>query len=57
MSTSLEKRQAYRRRTNRSLCKKKRSEKCTRVKGCKMTRKTAKRRSYCRKSRKHRVSK
>jgi len=55
MSNSLAKRRSYRNRTARSLCRKKTSKKCLKVKGCKMTRKTAKRKSYCRKSRKHMV--
>jgi len=53
MPTSLEKRRSYRRRTARSLCRKKEGKKCLRLKGCKPTRKTMKRKSYCRKSKKH----
>ena len=53
MTTTLEKRRSYRRRTMRSICRKKTGKKCLRVKGCKPTRKTMKRKSYCRKSKKH----
>ena len=53
MTTSLEKRRSYRRRTARSICRKKTGKKCLRVKGCKQTRKTMKRKSYCRKLKKH----
>jgi hypothetical protein len=53
MTTSLEKRRSYRRRTMNSMCRKKTGKKCLRVKGCKQTRKTMKRKSYCRKSKKH----
>jgi hypothetical protein len=52
---SLAKIQKYRSRTARSMCRKKTEKKCARVKGCKMTRKTMKRKSYCRKSRRHLV--
>jgi hypothetical protein len=53
MPTTLEKRRTYRRRTARSLCRKRDGKKCLRVKGCKQTKKTMKRKSYCRKSKKH----
>jgi hypothetical protein len=56
MTTSLEKRRSYRRRTMLSICRKKTGKKCLRVKGCKPTRKTMKRKSYCRKSKKHVVT-
>ena len=50
MSVSSAKRRVYRHRGSRSLCRKKTEKKCHRVKGCKRTRATAKRASYCRKS-------
>jgi hypothetical protein len=56
MSPSLAKRRSYRRRTMRSICRKKTGKKCLRVNGCKPTRKTMKRKSYCRKSKKHIVT-
>ena len=56
MSTSLVKRRSYRRRTERSICRKKTGKKCMRLKGCKQTRKTMKRKSYCRKLKKHVVT-
>jgi hypothetical protein len=40
----------------RSICRKKTGKKCLRVKGCKQTIKTMKRKSYCRKSKKHIVT-
>ena len=54
-STTLAKRRIYRKRTSRSLCRTKKAKPCPRVKGCKMTRRTAKRKSYCRKHRGHRA--
>ena len=55
MPTTLKKRRTYRRRTARSLCRKKDGKKCLHVKGCKQTKKTMKRKSYLRKSKKHMV--
>ena len=55
MSVTPSKRQQYRKRSSRSLCRNKTAKKCHRVKGCKMTSKTSKRKSYCRKSRSRRA--
>lgn len=40
-------RREYRKRINRSLCRKKSVRKCLKVKGCKNTKKTAKKSRYC----------
>jgi hypothetical protein len=56
MAVSAAKRTIYRKRTSRSLCRKKTVKSCRKLKGCKMTRGSEKRKSYCRKSRKHPVS-
>ena len=47
--TTLATRRGYRRKVNRSLCRKKTVRKCRKVKGCKNTKKTAKKSRYCRK--------
>jgi hypothetical protein len=49
------KRRLYRKRTAKSLCRNKTGKKCLRVTGCKKTRRTNKRKTYCRKSRRHMV--
>lgn len=56
MAVSATKRALYRKRTSRSLCRRKTVKPCRKLKGCKMTRGSAKRKAYCRKSRKHPVS-
>ena len=55
MSISAAKRTLYRKRTGRSLCRRKTAKPCRRLKGCKMTKGSAKRAPYCRKSRTHKV--
>ncbi len=47
--TTLATRRGYRRKVNRSLCRKKTVRKCRKVRGCKNTKKTAKKTRYCRK--------
>ena len=49
MATTLASRRLYRQRVSKSLCRKKTMRKCNRVKGCKNTKKTAKKPRYCRK--------
>jgi hypothetical protein len=51
--TSLSRRKLYRSRVKRSLCRKKRTANCRRMKGCKMTKKG---KLYCRKSKNTRKS-
>ena len=47
--TTLATRHGYRGKSKRSLCRKKTVRKCSKVKGCKNTKKTAKKSRYCRK--------
>ncbi len=47
--TTLATRRGYRGKVNRSLCRKKTVRKCRKVRGCKNTKKTAKKSRYCRK--------
>ena len=47
--TTLATRRGYRGKSKRSLCRKKTVRKCRKVKGCKNTKKTAKKPRYCRK--------
>jgi hypothetical protein len=47
--TTLATRRGYRGKSKRSLCRKKTVRKCRKVKGCKNTKKTAKKSRYCRK--------
>ena len=47
--TTLATRRGYRGKVNRSLCRKKTVRKCRKVRGCKNTKKTAKKTRYCRK--------
>ena len=49
------KRRLYRKRAAKSLCRNKTGKKCLRVNGCKKTRRTNKRKTYCRKSHRHMV--
>ena len=47
--TTLATRRGYRGKVNRSLCRKKTVRKCRKIRGCKNTKKTAKKSKYCRK--------
>ena len=47
--TTLATRRGYRGKVSRSLCRKKTVRKCRKVRGCKNTKKTAKKSRYCRK--------
>jgi len=49
MATTLAMRRKYRKSLKKSLCRKKTMRKCNRVRGCKNTKKTAKKPRYCRK--------
>ena len=47
MATTLAMRRKYRKSLKKSLCRKKTMRKCNRVRGCKNTKKTAKKPRYC----------